>query len=78
MKALEAVVQRWQEEEALGKGLIKIVSLNSDGEREASGLKGKEREWIQDEMQKPETREIGIQVGDEETDMGNKSADMED
>ena len=76
MKALEAVIQRWQEEEALRKGLIKIVSLNSDSEREASRSKGKEREWIQDKTQKLETQEIRIQVGDEEMDTGNKSADM--
>ena len=78
LKVLEGVVQRWQEEEALGKGLIKIVDPNSDGEREASGSKGKERGRIQDETQKPETREIGIQVGDGETDTENKSADMEE
>ena len=78
LKALEGVVQWWQEEEALRKGLIKIVDLNSDGEREASGSKGKERGQIQDEAQKLETQEIRIQVGDRETDTENKSADMEE
>ena len=78
LKVLEGVIQQWQEEEALGKGLIKIVDLNSDGKREVSGLKGKERGQIQDETQKPETQEIRIQVGDKETDTENKSADMEE